>query len=321
MNLTPELIAKILAGEQVGGVNQRAYRDPNDNMRAYLAVADPTYSGMGDAQAPDYNNLGPWRFEQNLGDSTYQMYDASGNPTTSGHYDNSWKDFLTALAVASPAIAGVAGAGAAGAGQAGAGMTNGAFLGEGVASGVGAWDAAALKSALASGELGTAASYAGQNLANGTMSDTLGSMANGANTAANTANAATNAVGKGLNVGGLLGAAAGALSSKDQEKTTSVEPWGPAKPYLEGLLREGAGLYQQYEDQPFNGAQKAGYNNMAGLLDLVNKNAPGLLSGFQANASGANQFSRADPRRGLLGSTFNPSPAEWNPQSYGRFGG
>ena len=119
----------------------------------------------------------------------------------------------------------------------------------------------------------------------------------------------------------MLGALAGAASSKDQEKTTSNDPWKPAQPYLEGLLREGAGLFQQYKDQPFNGAQRAGYNNMASLLDLVNNNAGGLLSGFQANASGANQFSRSDPRRGLLGSTFNPSPSEWKPQTYGRFGG
>lgn len=118
----------------------------------------------------------------------------------------------------------------------------------------------------------------------------------------------------------LLGGLLGAKSSGDKTQTVQREPWKPAQPYLEALLREGADLYGKYKAQPFNDAQKAGYNNMAGILDIANRNAPGLLSGFQANASGANQFVRGQPR-GLIGSTFNPSPAEWNPQSFGRFGG
>ena len=118
----------------------------------------------------------------------------------------------------------------------------------------------------------------------------------------------------------ILGAGLGANSSRDQQQTNTREPWAPAQPMLKGLISEGNDLYNQYKAQPFNGAQKAGYNNMAGLLDLVNKNAGGLLSGAQANASGQNQFVRGQPR-GLIGSSFNPSPQEWNPQSYGRFGG
>ena len=224
------------------------------------------------------------------------------------------------------ALAGLGnGAAAAGAGE---GMVNGAFLGEGVSSGIGAWDAAAINSALGSGQLGTAASYAGQNLANGTMSDTLGNMLNSGSKVASAANTGANLVDAGVKVastgstlGGLLGAAAGALSSKDQQQTTSRDPWAPAQPMLKGLIDQLPALQQQYAQQPFNDAQKAGYNNMAGLLDLVNKNAGGLLSGFQANASGANQFRRGAPQQGLIGSSFNPTAQEWNPQSYGRFGG
>ena len=268
------------------------------------------------------------------GQDTANVFDAQGNyigPSSGDSEALSLAKFIAASVggyYGANALNGAMGGAAAGAGEAAAsGMANGAFLGEGVASGVGAWDAAAINSALGSGQLGTAASYAGQNLANGTASDTLGSMLNSGNTASNAVNAAdvlntgAKAVGTGLNLGGVLGAAAGALSSKDQEQTTSRDPWKPAQPYLEGLLREGADLYGQYKAQPFNGAQQAGYNNMAGLLDLVNKNAGGLLSGFQANASGANQFRRGVPQQGLIGSSFNPSPQEWNPQSYGRFGG
>lgn len=203
------------------------------------------------------------------------------------------------------------------------GMTNGAFLGEGISSGVGAWDSAAVKSAIGSGELGTAGSYFGQNLANGTATDTLGSMLKGASTASNAAdvvNAGAKAANTGLNLGGVLGAAAGALSSKDQQQTSSRDPWAPAQPMLKGLIDQLPALQQQYAQQPFNDAQKAGYNNMAGLLDLVNRNAGGLLGGFQANASGANQFVRGQPR-GLIGSSFSPTAEQWSPQSYGRFGG
>ncbi len=268
------------------------------------------------------------------GQDTANVFDAQGNyigPSSGDSAALSLAKFLAASVggyYGANALNGAMGGAAAGAGEAAAGgMVDGAFLGEGVASGVGAWDAAAINSALGSGQLGTAASYAGQNLASGTASDTLGSMLNSGNTASNAVNAAdvlntgAKTVGTGLNLGGVLGAAAGALSSKDQEQTTSRDPWKPAQPMLKGLIDQLPALQQQYAQQPFNGAQQAGYNNMAGLLDLVNKNAGGLLGGFQANASGANQFQRSNPGRGLIGSSFAPTAEQWNPQSYGRFGG
>lgn len=117
----------------------------------------------------------------------------------------------------------------------------------------------------------------------------------------------------------LLGAAFGANSSRDQNQQIQREPWKPAQPYLEGLLKDGAQLYDQYKQQPFSQSQQAGYTNIGSLLDLVNNNAGGLLSGFRANASGANQFQRGTP--GLLqGSSFNPTAEQWQPQGYGDMG-
>lgn len=186
------------------------------------------------------------------------------------------------------------------AGGAGAGtMANGAFLGEGAASGIGAWDAAAVNSALGSGQLGTAASYLGQNAANGTLGSTLGNMAGGAGSAV--ANAAKGAAGSGLNAGSLLGAVAGALDGGDKQQTSSRDPWAPAQPFLKQQLDQGQALATQYQQQPFSQAQQTAYGNLGGLLDTINRNAGGLLSGFNAAASGANNYDRANPRRQLTG--------------------
>lgn len=195
--------------------------------------------------------------------------------------------------------------GAASAAELGA---NGAFLGEGVASGVPSWDAAAIKSAIGSGELGTAASYAGQTLSGGTGLETLGKVLSPAATTAT--NVAKGAAGSGSGLGGLLGAAAGALSSKDQTQTTNREPWSASQPFLKELLGQGSQLNAKYAQQPFSQAQQTAYGNMGSLLDTINRNAGGLLGAFNANASGANQFVRGQPQRlqggGVNMSGFNP---------------
>lgn len=129
------------------------------------------------------------------------------------------------------------------------------------------------------------------------------------------------ALGGGGGVAALLGGLAGAADGGDKTQSKTQDPWAPAQDFLKQQIGQGQQLSQQYQAQPFSQSQKAGYNNMASLLDLVNNNAGGLLSGFQANASGANQFQRSNPRGLLQGSSFDPNPAEWKPQTYGRFGG
>jgi len=108
----------------------------------------------------------------------------------------------------------------------------------------------------------------------------------------------------GLNWGGVLGAAAGALDSRDQEQKQSRDPWEPAQGFLKQQIGQGQDLSNRYQANPFSADQMAAYNNQFGLLNAINQNAGGLLGGFNANASGANQFVRGQPQR-LQGSTFN----------------
>jgi hypothetical protein len=113
-------------------------------------------------------------------------------------------------------------------------------------------------------------------------------------------------------------AAYGAHEAKDQQQTVNREPWGPAQGLLKGLIGDTANLYGQYKANPFSDAQKTAYGNQAGLLNMANQMAPGLLSGMQANASGANAYDRMNPRRGLTGA--NPQ-GQWQPGLLNYFGG
>lgn len=99
----------------------------------------------------------------------------------------------------------------------------------------------------------------------------------------------------------LAGAALGAATSRDQTQSASRAPWEPAQPFLQSLLGQGQQLQKQYAEQPFTPQQQTGYNNVGGLLNTTNSQLGGLLGGFGANASGANNFDRSNPRRQLTG--------------------
>lgn len=301
-NIDAQLLAQILAanGQSVGG-----YQAGRGN-----AIWDPNKSA--DQQDPNaferviYGNTSKDGWTTNKWDTWNQ----DGSYRGSGSGDS---DALSTLKFLATAAAGYFGGNAlansmapaattAAAGGSGAGtMANGAFLGEGMASGIGAWDAAAVNSALGSGQLGTAASYLGQNAANGTLGSTLGNMVGGGSAASNAAQAGAKAAGSGLNAGSLLGAVAGALDGGDKQQTSSRDPWAPAQPFLKQQLDQGQALATQYQQQPFSAAQQTAYGNLGGLLDTINKNAGGLLGGFNAAASGANNYDRSTPRRQLTG--------------------
>ncbi len=105
----------------------------------------------------------------------------------------------------------------------------------------------------------------------------------------------------------LLGAGLGAMSAKDKNQTVTREPWAPAQPFLKQLLAEGQGLFDKYKAQPFSPAQQSAYANIGGLLDSMNANAGAMFAGPGANASGANQYVRGQPR-GLVGSAYTINP-------------
>lgn len=121
----------------------------------------------------------------------------------------------------------------------------------------------------------------------------------------------------------LAGAVIGALANKgSKEQTQTIEPWGPAQPYLRGLLSEGADLYGKYRQQPFSPAEQTAYRNTGNVLDFANANAGRFMSGFDATAAGKNQFSRNDPRKGLIGNSYDAytSPVSWQPGLLNGFG-
>lgn len=201
---------------------------------------------------------------------------------------------------------GAAAAGGAGGGGAGGGLLSGSGAGGATAGGSNVWNPAIIDSAMNTAGYGANA-QAATNL--GTSLYSTG--AQGGGLWDTISNGASNWISDPNNWLKLAGAAAGAADAKDQTQTQTRDPWGPAQPYILEALQQGQKLNQQYQAQPFSPQQQAAYNNLGGLLNLANTNAPGLLSGFQANATGANNYDRSNPRKALLGSA--PMQGAWNP--------
>lgn len=184
--------------------------DPAQVLRGTSVGADAEYMN-------DPSGAGTWGIYQPRNISNFGASDVTGvwnddgtwNGYTSGMGDWRGLAMIAAAALGGAYMNGGFGAESAVGGASGtagasgiANASNGAFLGEGVSSGIGAWDAAAIKSAALSGELGTAASYVGQNLSNGTMFDTARSLAGDTLSNLSDANSvknATDAGSKGMN--------------------------------------------------------------------------------------------------------------------------
>ena len=315
MNLDPQLLAQILGlrntgqysdNPNVGGPDfwEQQGAVGNNNYRLY-SLPSLGYTGNGDSQTPvergsqDYvtkvredtgGRLGDWWNT----DGTYGGTFAVGGPMD-GLYTAialMLGGYLGGTALSGAEAAGLsgldaamvdAGAGATNVGAAGGavgGAAGGAGAVGGGAGGLSGWDAAM------AGADGLSGAGAGATNVGAVTGGGLGSL--GMSDLAK------------LGLSGLA-----AYDSRDQQSTSSRDPWGPAQPYLRAMMADGASLYDRYKNNPFSEQQKTAYNNLGGLLNTINSNAGGLLSGFQANASGANNYDRSNPRRQLTGSTFD----------------
>lgn len=306
--LTPEQIAQILASQsnQFNGANGDGWR--------YFSGGQTAGGDGGDGGL--LSGGGPTGFEyKQPGVDVYDAYDAQGNYLSSKADANKMTaaDYLKFAALVSGV--GALNGGLAGLGTAGTTASSaapGSWLSQ--VPGMNALDiasvgapggAAAANLALPEIMAGTGAAAAGGG-ALGTAAASKGGLMDSITSGAGAVNKAL-----GGNLGGLIGAAGGALSSQDQ--TSSKDPWAPAQDFIKQQIAQGQSLSQKYQDQPFSQQQQTSYNNIGGLLNAMNTMAPTMMQGFSNNASGANQFDLRNPRKSLLGTDVMNSGATWNP--------
>ena len=80
-------------------------------------------------------------------------------------------------------------------------------------------------------------------------------------------------------LGPIAGAAVGGLMSKGSSQQSTNEPWAPAQPMLQDLLKQGQALGGYYQQNPFNNLQRTAYQNTFSDIDNARNNVmPGLLS-------------------------------------------
>ena len=97
-------------------------------------------------------------------------------------------------------------------------------------------------------------------------------------------------------LGGLLGS-----KNKAPETTQKNEPWSAAKPYLERNLATNQQLQDHYAQNPFNGLQQQGYENLFGDQNNFRQNiAPGLMQ-FANQGMNSNYQRQRHERPGQAG--------------------
>lgn len=301
-NLTPEQIAAIIGGTAGQGWNYRpageqvdALDGPTSQYGQSFSYRDPT-SGLFDSYGAEGDYL------NTAGDA---------NKFSAADYLK-----FAALVAGAGALNGGLSLGGLGGGTAGttaAGAGGGSWL-----SGVPAMNAADI--AAVAGGASPAAGLALPEIIAGTGAAAAGGGALGSAAASkgglwDSITSGAGAVNKALggNLGGLLGAGLGAAASGDKEQTSSKDPWGPAQQWIKDNISSGQALQQQYQAQPFSQQQQTAYGNLGGLLNAINTMAPQMLAGPSANASGGNNFSRANPTKQLQGSDVMATNPQWAP--------
>jgi hypothetical protein len=277
-NLTPEQLAQLqrLFSTPVEMGDSNAYMPENVyfNGRNY-DKQDSGYLGY-DLSPTDFSKA---QHESLFNGQSYDQYGNDGSYTGSGKFtgiadSNKALDFIKGAAImalpfALPAMGigagaaggagGAAGAGAAGAGAGAGGMVNGAFLGEGALSGIGAWDGA-LAAAGGAGAAGAGAAGAG---ASGGGYGTMAPIEQMAAPSYLSEAAALKPIATGIG-SNLLGIGASALGGilgsqgqkQEQSSTRDIPEW--LKPYAQKVLGYGGTLL----DAQMQPGAMAGYDQM-----------------------------------------------------------
>lgn len=94
----------------------------------------------------------------------------------------------------------------------------------------------------------------------------------------------------------VAGAALGYANSKDQQASSSKDPWQPAQGWLKDLIGQGQTIGADLLANPFSDTQKGAHNNLFAVLNAANQAAPGWLASMQSNASGGQAYDRTNPR-------------------------
>jgi hypothetical protein len=271
-NLTPEQMAQLYrlfsTPVESSDPNANSYMPENVYMdgRTYDR-RDAGYMGY-DYNPTDWTDPRTQESQSLFNGQSFDEYGKDGTFSNSGVFTgiedrNKYGDMIGALSIlAMPFAAAGLGAGAAGAAGAGAGagaggMVNGAFLGEGIASGIGAWDGAMAAAGAGAGGAGAAGAAGGGGGIGGGVGNGafLGEgVASGvpawdaAATAAGSGGGLLSSLGGAKNLLGigstLLGAAAGA-KGQDASSTTSKDIPEWLKPYITG----NNGLLSQTQQQ------------------------------------------------------------------------
>jgi hypothetical protein len=271
-NLTPAQMAELQrlfsTPVESSDPNANAYMPENVYMdgRTYDR-RDAGYMGY-DYNPTDWTDPRTQESQSLFNGQSFDEYGKDGTFSNSGVFTgiedrNKYGDMIGALSIlampfaAAGLGAGAAGAGAAGAGAGAGGMVNGAFLGEGIASGIGAWDGAMAAAGAGAGGAGAAGAAGGGGGIGGGVGNGafLGEgVASGvpawdaAATAAGSGGGLLSSLGGAKNLLGigstLLGAAAGA-KGQDASSTTSKDIPEWLKPYITGQ----GGLLSQTQQQ------------------------------------------------------------------------
>ena len=116
-------------------------------------------------------------------------------------------------------------------------------------------------------------------------------------------------------IGGLLGGASSSGTQQGGTNTVNRDPWLPAQDWMKSNLKQGQGLQNYYQQNPFNQQQQSGYANLASGADYMNRLTPGLLQ----QLSQPQAFDRNNPR--AMPSPLNFSAPDVSLQMAHQYGG